>query len=103
MGAVWYHGMQAKYFKYRENNKLYNISECSSSEDMTSKVQNEVTPFDLQYILYDFDFKNMSTFKMQTCIGSENWDEIEQKRSILNKIDSHDMILKRVLKDKFPS
>ena len=71
---------------------LPDIPEGSSCESLLPHPREDVESYNLQYILYDFDFESTSTFKMQPAIDADERDEIRRLRIELEGIDRRDLI-----------
>lgn len=71
LGSAWRAGLDQKHHDARA--LLHDISECSSYVSMPMQKQEDIQSFDLQYVLFDFDFESLSAFKMQTMIGPQSW------------------------------
>ena len=75
---AWRDGLEAKYRGSRA--KLPDIPECSSAESLAPYAPEIVESYDLQFILYDFDFEGRSTFKMRPGIEAADWEAIRMQR-----------------------
>lgn len=90
LGHAWKDGLEEKYRGARAS--LPDIPECSSVESVPTYPVEVVESYDLQYIVCDFDFDNLSAFKMRPVIGTDNWDEIGRQRLDLEAVDRRDLI-----------